>query len=297
VAARAGRPPARRDRVSLRNRRPRALHDPAHRRPRRHRAVPPSHPQGRRCLAHPHHGHRQGQHGDPARPGERHQRHSRPSHRQQHRHRHHENHHEDHQVDPPPASGPGPGRIPGLRITWRRGPEQTPVRPEPEGPAQISQPRVPPEATASSLPNAQSGGSRWQAPRSPWRSCSSARTREFAEAARSSSTGPSSPAAWSATTVPCPGASSERCARASDLDGTCLDRLRVGVRADRRDRAPGPSPASITDREREQLEMRCRALNTRVILAAYRRGPWGEVVHLHTASTRCPARCHATGLC
>jgi hypothetical protein len=46
------------------------------------------------------------------------------------------------------------------------------------------------------------------------------------------------------------------------------------------DAAPGPSPAPITHREREQLEMRCRALNTwvistRVIFATYRLGPWG----------------------
>ena len=33
--------------------------------------------------------------------------------------------------------------------------------------------------------------------------------------------------------------------------------------------------APITHREREQLEMRCRALNTRVIFATYRRDPWG----------------------
>jgi hypothetical protein len=74
---------------------------------------------------------------------------------------------------------------------------------------------------------------------------------------------------------------------------------RVIGRADRRDCAPGRSPAPITHREREQAEMRCRALNTRVIFATYRvrGGPWGEVVHLHTASTCCPARCHATGLC
>ena len=70
----------------------------------------------------------------------------------------------------------------------------------------------------------------------------------------------------------------------------------------RRDCAPGPSPAPITHRERERLEMRCRALNTRVIfytgdLCDIPGGPWGEVVHLHTASTHCPARCHATGLC
>jgi hypothetical protein len=38
---------------------------------------------------------------------------------------------------------------------------------------------------------------------------------------------------------------------------------------DRRDCAPGPSPAPITHREREQLEMRCRALITRVIFATY----------------------------
>jgi len=84
-----------------------------------------------------------------------------------------------------------------------------------------------------------------------------------------------------------------------------FDRLSLLARSDSSKYVASQAPGILacdflrvdTHREREQLEMRCRALNTRVILAAYRRGPWGEVVHLHTASTRCPARCHAAGLC
>jgi hypothetical protein len=69
-----------------------------------------------------------------------------------------------------------------------------------------------------------------------------------------------------------------------------FDRLSLLARSDSSKDVASQAPGILacdflrvdTHREREQLEMRCRALNTRVILAAYRRGPWGEVQCIST---------------